>query len=345
MDIAYFLDQNNFTITDVVELQEVNMVIDEETNKNTEITVVQKLKAIKGDIICIKENNDITYLGVISSPINENGSKKYTLTAKYITNIFDRAIFLENEQLIKNVGIEDFIKYTIEHQFTNTQDTFLDKSYIIVEVLSHTPIQKSVRTENGVYNFHTYITNATQLYGITYNFIIEGHTLKIQIKKETIKQAIFDTTVSDITGYLEVFEENYTAKVNVKAETGATYTLYLLKDKTTTTNMNDPNRVLGKVENRYVENESDLTQTALDVMAGNRYNHLIQFKINISSKIFDTSKLKVGMPFKIKSKEGVIYDTYLSSISRTLNSNFIELKFGNIRVSFIDKLNQERTVF
>ena len=78
MNIAYFLDQNNFTITDVVELQDVNMVIDEETNKNTDITVVQKLNAIKGDIVCIKENNDITYLGVISSPINENGSKKYT---------------------------------------------------------------------------------------------------------------------------------------------------------------------------------------------------------------------------------------------------------------------------
>ena len=76
MNIAYFLDQNNFTITDVVELQDVNMVIDEETNKNTDITVVQKLNAIKGDIVCIKENNDITYLGVISSPINENGSKK-----------------------------------------------------------------------------------------------------------------------------------------------------------------------------------------------------------------------------------------------------------------------------
>ena len=119
----------------------------------------------------------------------------------------------------------------------------------------------------------------------------------------------------------------------------------MLNDKTTTTNINDPNRVLGKVENRYIENESDLTQTALDVMAGNRYNHLIQFKINVFSKIFDTSKLKVGMPFKIKSKEGSIYDTYLSCISRTLNSNFIELKFGNIRVGFIDKLNQERTVF
>ena len=58
------------------------MVIDEETNKNTEITVVQKLNAIKGDIICIKENNDITYLGVISSPINENGSKKIHVNSK-----------------------------------------------------------------------------------------------------------------------------------------------------------------------------------------------------------------------------------------------------------------------
>ena len=96
--------------------------------------------------------------------------------------------------MIKNVGIEDFIKYTIENQFTNTADTLLNKSYIEVEVLTHTPIQKSVTTDNGVYNFHTYINNATQLYGITYDFKIEGKKLKIKIKKETEKQAIFDTT-------------------------------------------------------------------------------------------------------------------------------------------------------
>lgn len=346
MNIAYFLDQNDFSIKDVVELQDAKIIIDEETNKNTEISVVKKLDAIKGDIICIKEdNNDITYLGVISSPINENGSNKFTLTAKYITNIFDRSIFLENEQLIKNTGIEDFIKYTIENEFTKTEDALLNKSYIEVEVLTHTPIQKSVRLDEGVYNFHTYMTNATQLYGITYKFEIIGKKLKIKIQKETEKQAIFDTTISDITDYLEAFEENYTAKVNVKAESGQTHTLYLLNNKTTTTNMNDPNRVLGTVVNRYVQNESDLTQTALDVMAGNRYNHLIQFKINRFSKLFDTSKLKVGMLFKIKSKEGIVYDTYLSCITRQIDSNFIELKFGNTRIDFIDKLNQERKVF
>lgn len=345
MNVAYFLNQNDFTIKDVVELQDVKMVIDEETNKNTEISVVKKLNAIKDDIVCIKENDEITYLGVISSPINENGSNQYKLTAKYITNIFDRSIFLENEQLIKNVGIEDFLKYTIENEFTNNEDSFLNKSYIVVEVLSHTPIQKSVRTEDGVYNFHTYMTNATQLYGITYKFEIEGKILKIKIEKETEKQAIFDTTISDIVDYLEVFEENYTAKVNVKAESGKIHTLYLLNDKTTTTDMNDPKRVFGKVENRYVKEEADLVQTALDVMAGNRYNHLIQFKINVLSKIFEVSKLRIGMPFKIKSKEGVIYDTYLSCITRQLDSNFIELKFGNIRIDFIDKLNQERKVF
>lgn len=345
MNIAYFLDQNDFTIKDVVELQDATIIIDEETNKNTEISVVKKLNAIKDDIICIKENNNITYLGVISSPINENGSNQYTLTAKYITNIFDRSIFLENEQLIKNVGIEDFIKYTIENQFTNTEDTLLNKSYIVVEVLTHTPIQKSVSTENGLYNFHTYMTNATQLYGITYKFEIDGKILKIKIQKETQKQAIFDTTISDIVDYLEVFEENYTAKVNVKAENGNTYTIYLLNDKTTTTNMNDAKRVQGKVENRYVEDEADLVQTALDVMAGNRYSHLIQFKINVLSKIFDVSKLSIGMPFQMKSKEGIIYDTYLSCITRQIGSNFIELKFGSTRIDFIDKLNQERTVY
>lgn len=178
MNIAYFLDQNDFTLKDVVELQDVKLIIDEETNKNTEISVVKKLNSIKGDIICIKEDNDITYLGVISSPINENGSNKFTITAKYITNLFDRSIFLENEQLIKNVGIEDFIKYTIENQFTNTADTLLNKSYIEVEVLTHTPIQKSVTTDNGVYNFHTYINNATQLYGMPLNYMVLHMTLK-----------------------------------------------------------------------------------------------------------------------------------------------------------------------
>ena len=57
MNIAYFLDQNDFTIKDVVELQDATIIIDEETNKNTEISVVKKLNAIKDDIICIKENN------------------------------------------------------------------------------------------------------------------------------------------------------------------------------------------------------------------------------------------------------------------------------------------------
>ena len=109
--------------------------------------------------------------------------------------------------------------------------------------------------------------------------------------------------------------------------------------------MNNANRVLGEVENRYVQEDSDLQQTALDVMAGNRYSHLIQFKINRFSKIFDVSSLKIGMPFKMKSKEGIIYDTYLSCISRQLNSNFVELKFGSIRIDFIDRLNQERTVY
>ena len=144
---------------------------------------------------------------------------------------------------------------------------------------------------------------------------------------------------------MEVFEENYTAKVNVKSESGNIYTLYLLNDKTTTTDMNNANRVLGEVENRYVQEDSDLQQTALDVMAGNRYSHLIQFKINRFSKIFDVSSLKIGIPFKMKSKEGIIYDTYLSCISRQLNSNFVELKFGSIRIDFIDRLNQERTVY
>ena len=47
MNIAYFLDQNDFTLKDVVELQDVKLIIDEETNKNTENRVVVRLDVEK----------------------------------------------------------------------------------------------------------------------------------------------------------------------------------------------------------------------------------------------------------------------------------------------------------
>lgn len=110
--------------------------------------------------------------------------------------------------------------------------------------------------------------------------------------------------------------------------------LYLLNDRTTTTDMTNPNRADGKVETVYTENYEDAQQEALNVMKSNSYNHNITF--NLYNKY-----IKVGTPIAIKTKESIILDTYISAIKIT-QKNFYEYTCGNIRVKFIDKLMKER---
>lgn len=50
---------------------------------------------------------------------------------------------------------------------------------------------------------------------------------------------------------------------------------------------------------------------------------------------------KSGTPIAIKTKESLIFNTYISAIKITQNK-FYEYTCGNIRINFIDKLLKER---
>ena len=50
--------------------------------------------------------------------------------------------------------------------------------------------------------------------------------------------------------------------------------------------------------------------------------------------------IKLGTPIAIKTKESLIFDTYISAIKIT-KSNFVEYTCGNIRIKFLDKLLEE----
>ena len=113
-----------------------------------------------------------------------------------------------------------------------------------------------------------------------------------------------------------------------------TYTLYLKTDRTTTTNMNDPDRADGKITTIYTENYEDANQAALDQMKSNSYNH------NITFSYYDRY-IPLGTPIAIKTKESAIYDTYISKITIT-SKKFYDYTCGNIRINFIDKILKER---
>lgn len=486
----YIFDYKDFTVKDVVELSNYEINIDEEINANTTVNVLKKTTAKSNDIVMIKENGEIKYWGIIQEIQNENGSKLYQYIIKYITNMFNQNVILNqnimttndieegyyrihsklnynfvfdvlndsqeaganlqvyeinnsnaqkfkitkrvdgtykianirsgkvadvlgatfqngtniqmwddtdnaaqkwtftkrdnsysiylaatnfvidltganasnggnieiweyvegstqelwvleklDEEIIRYEGIEDYIAEQIDRNFVNNEDVLMNRDYLEIRVKTHTKLDVSVSTivdvQNDIYNLHTFMTNCTQNYNITYNVFLENKKLVIEIENKEIKKELIDVNAQTISNYTEVFETDVVSKVVVIAKDGSRYTLYLKTDRTTTEDMLDENRAEGKTEVVYAENVEDAKQKALDTFKGNAYNH------NVTFDYYDR-EIKVGTPITIKTKESLIYDTYISAVTKSKGSKMYKYTCGNIRIGFIDKLKKER---
>lgn len=338
----WIFDYYTFEVKDIIEITDYEINIDEETNANSIIRILKKTTANHNDIIAVKNNNQIMYWGIIDEINNENGEQVYEYVIRYITNLFDREIKLQNENIIRTTGIEDFIEQTINNEYISNTDTFINLPWLQLNVVTHTSKQTSVtNVENGIYNLHTWLTNCTQNFNIVYSFSISNNKLVMTIENKVMNKELIDTNAQPVSNYMEVFETDVVSKVIVLyskrngTDNSGQYTLYLLNDRTTTTDMTNPNRAEGKITTVYTENYEDANQEALNVMKSNSYNH------NITFNMYD-KYINVGTPIAIKTKESIIYDSYISAIKIT-PKRFYEYICGNIRVKFIDKLLKERS--
>lgn len=338
--IVYFLDKADLEIKDVIEFENYEYNIDEETNAKTVFDISRKNSINNGDIVILKRSNNIDYIGIVENAQNEDGEQRQRTTLKYISNIFDKKVILKNEDIIFNQGIEDFIARTINDEFTNSNDTLLNIGWLDVEVLTHTTLQKSVDTENDIYNFHTFITNCTQNYNIILDFSFENNRIKLKIYKQEQETELIDATTDDICNYVEVYETDVLAKVTVKTDTDVLQ-WFLKSDRTITQNINDQDRAIGKEDVIYTSNNDDAYQTALNAFKGNSYNHYISFYVYKESLLFNVKNLKIGTPLSVRTDNNVILDTYISAISDN-GGKFMKITCGNMRINFIDKINQER---
>ena len=177
------------------------------------------------------------------------------------------------------------------------------------------------------------MSNCTQLYNIKFTFYIENKKLVIEIENKSLDKELIDVNAQPISSYTEVFDTDIVSKVEVSTNTH-TYYLYLLNDRTTTTDAANENRAEGRTERVFTANYEDAEQKALDQITANRYNHNITFK-------YFNRYIEIGTPIAIKTKESLIYDTYISAIKIT-QEKFVEYTCGNIRIKFIDKLLKER---
>ena len=235
--------------------------------------------------------------------------------------------------------IQIWAKAKIDNTIQGTLVYFLSKTDLsIKDVLEFEDYEYVIDEETNKNTI--FINNCSQNYNIVLDFSYVSGKIKLTIYKQENVVQLIDTTIADISNYVEKFETNVIAKVVVKTDTDI-QKWYLLSDRTTTQNKSDINRATGNIEVVYTSKAEDARQTALDKFKSNTYNHYISFSINRNSKLFDVEKMKIGTPLSVRTNNNIILDTYISAIKDD-GSNFIEITCGNMRVNFIDKILKER---
>lgn len=338
----YILSKQDLSILSICKLAEYQINLDEETNAKSTFTLM-KTDGLKKDNFMVLNGLYRQFLFVIDEVNAEKDSDAVTVTALDISNIFDRKVIEKNTDTMTSNSIEEFIANTMSENFVNSDDTALNIGYI--DIYWHTNTQATVATnaENGLYNFHTFLINCRQYKNIYTDFKFENERLRIDISYKEETTELIDTTLPEIADYNKIYEEDVTAKVQVYVrEDGSEYNLYLKTDRTTTTNKDDPDRANGKIEVISVDTADMAIEEALNVMKGNNYKHLVEFKIAKTSKLMDITKLHIGRPIRIKT-EDEIYDSYISAITLS-DENFVYFKSGSLRITLLDKLkkNQEK---
>ena len=262
----YILSRKDLNILSICKIIDYEINLDEETNAKSTFTLL-KTDGLEKDNFIVLNGLYKQFLFIIAEVQIEKDSNVSTVTALDISNIFDRKVIEKDTDTMTTDSIEEFIANTMSENFVNSDDTVLNIGYI--DIYWHTTTQEIVSTnaENGLYNFHTFLTNCRQNKNIYIDFKFENGRLKIDIRNKQQNTELVDTTLPEVTEYNKVYEDDVTAKVTVLIrEDNSQYNLYLKTDKTTTTNKNDPNRANGKIEVISVDTSDKAEEEALNIM-------------------------------------------------------------------------------
>jgi microcystin-dependent protein len=337
----YILSNEDLSIKSVCQPCSYNINLDEETNGKSTF-ILPALNFAKKGYYAVLNGLYQQFIFKIDDVFANKNEKTTSVTMIDISNIFDRKVIAKNLDTMTSSSLEDFIGNTILENFVNSDDIILNLNYIDLYIHSHTLVSEPTNEENGLYNFHTFLINCRQNKNIYCDFKFENGRMRIDIKNKVENMVLIDTTVKEVTNYNKIYEVDPITKVQVYIrEDGTEYNLYLRTDRTTTTDKDDINRAKGRTETISVETLDKANEEALNIIRGNTYKHLVEFQISKKSKLVDVTQLKIGRLTKIKTDDDV-YDSYISAISINDNDNFISYKSGNLRISLLDKLKQEK---
>lgn len=339
----YILSKHDLSILSIGNVTEYEINLDEETNAKSTFKMMKTEGLEEGNFVVLNGLYKQFLFVIPTGGIEiEKDSNLVNLNVLEISNIFDRKVIEKNIELMENKSIEEFIANTMYENFVNSNDNKLNIDYIDISWHTNTKIKVETESENGLYNFHTFLVNCRQKKNIYITFHFENQRLEIHIEKRIESSEMIDTTLREVTEYNKVFEEEQTAKVQVYIrEDESEYNLYLRTDRTTTEDKDDVNRARGKIEVISVETKDKAAEEAENIIKNNQYNHLVEFKIAKTSELMDVAKLHIGKPIIIKTKED-IYNSYISAIT-IKDGNYIYFKSGKLRTTLLDKLKSNKT--
>lgn len=359
MDYVYIISKADIKILDIKNVEDFSIALDSEYKGKSTVDLGEKPIVEDRDYLFLKhDTGEIFFTGIVESVSNTSGQNAHTLNVIEIENIFDRNIFIGSEEVKKTTGIEDFIKNEIEANFSKSNDALLNMNYLEIEVLTHTPVLSAIETNDGIYNFMTFLGNAREYYGIFLDFQFSKGKLRISISKKEQALFKFDSSVSDVDNYLEDYSVDALAKLSVKwkipdtedengnVTIGAITDLafFLRNDRTITSDVEDPDRASGSIDCLYIEKETleEVTEEVINKFKGNSYEHSVTADVRIGSNIYPPDQFYIGHECLIKTVSHGVKDSIITKIEYRRDNRYLSVKFGNMAVTLIEKLRKEK---
>ena len=351
--LAYIIDAASLKVKDLLEFEAYEFLKDTEYANKSSITVFRKPIVDKDDYIICKCGRDTVYTGIYKDYSTSSKSSEYKITILQKEQLFDRFVFIKNEQLISTVGIEDFIAEIIKANWISSGDDMTDRKYMTVTALTHTPVYAKVSTTvtltDGAFNLKTYLGNALEHYGIQVGMEIIENKLNVYIVKINDTAVGVNVNDSDISEYSEQYSADALTSLHVEwqqeaaegdeiiATTQRAY--YLLNDRSISTDKTDANRAKGSIRSKVVKTktEEEMYQNVKDAFSQNSFSHKISFNLYMDSQIYNYLDFEIGKSCTIKTKDG-IRTSLVTAVSINNKSRFAKIELGKLKVTLIEKI-------
>lgn len=354
--IAYILSKTNLRIKDFFYFKSFTFADDIEYSNKSKIVIPRLADVTDDDLVyCKDDSNKLTFFGIAYDTNTNDRTDNFSLTLKQKECLFDRFIFAENESLL-STSVESFIAACISSNWVSSGDPLMDRPYIHPVAVTSTPVAASLsniaNVENGVFNLKTFLGNVKERYGIFIDFVLTdtdpsiqtGPVLTVNIYRDTAGVVPIDTDVSDISDTEETYNVDVLAKLRVKwlntSTQATTYrTFYLKDDRTTTENVNDPDRVDGTINSIYIEadTEAEMLDEVVNEFRRNRYEHKITFLLREGSRLYLPDDYYVGRQCQVETKTGV-KTSLITAIERDSGSGVRKITLGKLKVTLTSKL-------